>query len=193
MPYIDDSTYEGEQGSGNFMKLQPGENKIRIVSKTFNFKKHGFKDANGKYSSKICSGEGCEFCAEGNVPKNRYAWTIIDRKETDDSKKVKILEVGWSIYAQLLSYAKDEEYGDLTTYDVKVKKTGEGLDTEYQVVASPKTSELTAEEQQLVVEAKVDIENVFGGGKFAKKELPEGQESPEEETQEISIDDIPFK
>jgi len=175
MPYVDEKNYDGEQpSSGNFMKLQQGENKIRIASQTFHFKKHGFKDS-GKYSSKICQGEDCQFCAEGNEPKNRYSWIVIDR--TDNG--IKILEVGWQIYGQLLGYAKDEEYGDLKTYDAKIIRTGEGLETDYQVRVSPKHSEITEEEKKSVEESGIDLEKIFSGGKYGKVEKPE--EPPVEE------------
>ena len=189
MPYVDEKTYEGEQSSsGNFMKLQQGENKIRIVSQTFHFKKHGFKDE-GKYSSKICQGEGCQFCAEGNEPKSRYAWTVIDRADNE----VKILEVGWQIYGQLLGYAKDEDYGDLQTYDVKINKSGELLKTEYQVVPVPKKTEITEEEKKSIEESKIDLEKIFSGGKFGKAEEPDNPpvESYEKDAEkEVDIEAI---
>jgi len=173
MPFIIDKEYEGETGPSNFMKLKVGENRIRIASQTFHFKKHGFK-SEGKYSSKICQGEGCPYCLQGNEPKNRYAWTVIDREDG----QVKILEVGWQIYGQLLAYAKDEDYGELTGYDIKIKRTGEGLETEYSVVASPKKSEITDEEKQAIIDAKIDLEKVFSAGKFGSREKPDNEEVP---------------
>uniref|UniRef100_A0A7C4Y4L2 Uncharacterized protein n=1 Tax=Caldisericum exile TaxID=693075 RepID=A0A7C4Y4L2_9BACT len=194
MPYIDDKSYEPEISSSNFMKLQPGENKIRIASRTFHFKKHGFR-SEGKYSSKICQGENCPYCQQGNEPKNRYAWIVIDRKEQDPEKMVKVLEVGWQIYSQLLAYAKDEDYGELTKYDVKIKRTGEGLETEYSVVASPKKSEITEEEKQAIEESNIDLEKLFSGGKFAKVEEPPvevyEEEVAEERVKQV-VDEIPF-
>jgi len=182
MPYIDDLAYEPEAIPSNFMKLQPGENKIRIASQTFHFKKHGFK-SEGKYSSKICQGENCPYCQQGNEPKNRYAWIVLDRKEQNPERMVKVLEVGWQIYGQLLAYAKDEDYGPLTGYDIKIKRTGEGLETEYSVVASPKKSEITDEEKKAITESKIYLEKLFGGGRFTKVEEPD----------ELSVEEeVPF-
>ena len=153
------------------MKLVDGENKIRIVTPTYYFRKHNSQEG-GKFKSVICIGENCPLCAEGDRAKSRYAWVIIDRKDG----QAKILEVGWSVYEQMLSLAKDEEYGDLNTYDLKIKKSGEGLGTSYAVVASPKKTDITKAELDLVGKADIDLDKVFGGGKYTKKEEPEVKE-----------------
>lgn len=38
---------------------------------------------------------------------------------------------------QLFKFLKDEDYGDPTGYDIKISKTGEGMKTEYSLVAAP--------------------------------------------------------
>jgi hypothetical protein len=188
MPFIDDRTYEPEMGS-DFMKLQPGENKIRIASPTYHFYKHTFKDANGKFASSICGGENCLECQSGNKSKNRYAWIVIDRKD----EKVKILEVGWSVYEQLLALAKDEEYGELQGYDIKIKKTGESLETSYQVVASPKKTAISEDEKANIEKTNIDLEKVFAGGpgKYNKKEEPESTITTEEVDEIMNKEEMP--
>jgi hypothetical protein len=51
---------------------------------------------------------------------------------------------------QIKTYATDPEYGDPTTYDIKIKKEGSGKETRYAVVPSPKTIPLTDEEKEAV-------------------------------------------
>lgn len=178
--YIDDQTYEGPESTGGFMKLEPGVNQFRIVSGTYHFKKHMLKEG-GKFSSEIHESVNCQYCLSGNKPKNRYAWIVIDRKDGE----VKILEQGWQVYEQMLALAKDKEYGDLKTYDLKITKKGEGLDTNYQVVAVPSTigKKITKEEQEKVESSNIDLAAKFSS-KLGKEELPDKEE------EEIDIDEV---
>ena len=66
----------------------------------------------------------------------------VDRQD----KKIKILEQGNSLFSQIKGYVADEEYGDPTKYDIKIKKEGSGKETRYTAIASAKKSDLTPEE-----------------------------------------------
>ena len=41
---------------------------------------------------------------------------------------------------QLFKFMKDADYGDPSGYDIKLSKTGEGIKTEYSLVAAPPKS-----------------------------------------------------
>ena len=42
-----------------------------------------------------------------------------------------------SLRDQLSKYMRDDDYGDPTTYDIKISREGEGLNTKYGMLASP--------------------------------------------------------
>lgn len=54
----------------------------------------------------------------------------------DDKFKIAILNKA-SVYKKFLEYCQTDEYGDATGWDLKIKKTGSGMDTEYNTLAMP--------------------------------------------------------
>lgn len=140
----------GTGGNVDFLKLQSGETRIRIVGKPSMVELHWEKALDGSTKKVICTGAGCPICKKGHAPMKRYQIKVIDR--TDGN--VKILEGGTTVFNAIKAYAMDPDYGDPTKYDMKVKKEGSGRETRYTVVASPKKGELTEEETKKVDESK---------------------------------------
>lgn len=133
-----------------YVKLQPGENRMRIVGLPYEVDIHWEETVDGSKKRIVCLGSGCPICKAGHIPQKRFQILVIDR--TDN--KLKILEGGNSIFRQVKDYAMDPDYGDPTKYDIKIKKEGSGRETKYSVMASPKKSDLTAEETELLGGAK---------------------------------------
>lgn len=133
-----------------YVKLQPGENRMRIVGLPYEVEVHWEDGVDGSKKRIVCLGAGCPICKAGHVPQKKFQVLVIDR--TDG--KLKILEGGNSIFRQIKDYAMDTDYGDPSKYDIKIKKEGSGRETKYTIVASPKKSELTQEEVALLDGAK---------------------------------------
>lgn len=129
-----------------YVKLQPGVNVMRIVGLPYEVEVHWEESLDGSKKRIVCLGVGCPICKAGHVPQKKFQVLVIDR--TDG--KLKILEGGNSIFRQIKDYAMDADYGDPSKYDIKIKKEGSGRETKYTIVASPKKSELTPEEQALL-------------------------------------------
>lgn len=140
-------------GSGEatpYVKLQTGENRMRVVGLPYEVEVHWEDTVDGQKKRIVCLGVGCPICKAGHVPQKKFQVLVIDR--TDN--KLKILEGGNSIFRQIKDYAMDEDFGDPTKYDIKIKKEGSGRETKYTIMASPKKSELTQEETALLDGAK---------------------------------------
>ena len=149
---------------GGFLKLEKGDNRIRVVSKYEVLAKHW---ANGKMLG-ICPGKdkGCEVCNApvqmgkdnkpiNNKPQVKFLMHVIDRKDGE----LKIAELGWSIVDAMRSLSQDEEYAfeGLPPYDMNIKKTVEGTgknpsDTSYTVIASRSNTPITEEEAKKIAE-----------------------------------------
>lgn len=130
-----------------YLKLESGVNTMRLVSLPYTVNIHWEETLDGGKKRIVCSEVNCPICAAGHAPQKKIQILAIDRKDG----KVKILEQGNSVFKQIKGYAMDEEYGPVDKYDIKIRKEGSGKETRYTVVASPKKTPLTAEEQ-----AKVD-------------------------------------
>lgn len=130
----------------DFIKLQPGENRMRIVSQPSKLEIHWEDTIDGSRRKVICLGAKCPVCKHSNPPQVRYQFKVIDREDN----KVKILECGKQIISAIRNYAVDSDYGDPTSYDIKIKKDGRGRDTKYTVKAVPNKVPLTEEEKEMV-------------------------------------------
>lgn len=134
------------KASGDYYKLEDGDNKLRIVSQATVGGKHWI---NNKASWCLGKDSGCEGCAKED-PKARYLFHVIDRKDG----KIKIAEFGWSIVEAIIGFQESEDYGfpadGLPPYDITINKKGQKLDTEYAVLPARQNTLLTPDEQSEV-------------------------------------------
>jgi hypothetical protein len=172
-------------GAGNWMNLEQGENKIRIVS---NFEDYGNHFDSISKKSTVCIGkdEGCEYCKLGQKPRVQFLGWVIDRKNNE----VKLLRIGFQIHRAIGELATSDEYGfdDTPDYDMTIKKEGEGLDTEYHVIPARKNTALTVEESNEINAKVKDPREIIE--KMQAKVAPKKEEIIEEE--EVDVKDIPF-
>ena len=88
---------------------------------------------------------------------------------------------------KIKAYVDNVKWGSPTEYDMTVSKSGEGLETRYEVMANPK-EELQKEIQDEYGSKKINLEALFTGG----NPFGEGDETGEvEDTTEpkMSIDE----
>jgi len=177
---------------GNWMTLEDGDNKVRIVSEFIDYGSH-FNQETKK--SVICVGkENCIPCQQGDKPRVQYLGWIIDRKD----KKLKLIHIGHQIFKQIGEYAMNEEYAfdSIPGYDITIRKSGQGLKTEYTVIPARKNTDLTEEEKLMIEEKMKDPQKIIDSMK-AKVSKSEGEENTETETteekeKEVDVNDIPF-
>lgn len=114
--------------TGKFLKVDAGSPQdIRLYDASpFEVMKHA--KAN---SSPICEGEGCGWCAEGDVAKQKFVTNVYSHS----LKKLMIYEYGTSIAKQLQSIAKtlEEEGRSIMDTDLKIEATGSGMQKRYTV------------------------------------------------------------
>jgi hypothetical protein len=150
----------GIKEKSDWLNLKEGSNKIRIVSNFVDYGVHSVK-YEGKYKSVVCVGKenGCFYCAEKLPVKIQFLGWVIDRKDGE----VKLLKIGWTIAEKLRNLKESEDYGfkDLPDYDIDIIRTGEGLDTEYDVIPARKSTELTEEEKEKVLKNIKDPQEII--------------------------------
>ncbi|QGH73359.1 MAG: single-stranded DNA-binding protein [Siphoviridae sp. cttb18] len=189
-------------GSAGFMRLQKGDNIIRIVSEFEVRGIHGWKTKGGQYKSAICIGKekGCKYCKADNKVSVKYLGWVINKTDKNAEKhQVQLLEIGHTVFKQLGQFQADPDYAfdSIPDYDVKIKATGDGLDREYQVLPSPKRYELDAEREEEVSKLKPISEIIQAmKDKEAKKlgeDIKVDDESEESgDDDEPKIKDIPY-
>lgn len=175
-------TYVPPTQSGGFLKIDDGQTVvIRIASEPVIF--------NSEFKGKTST---------------RYAWAVYNH----DEGIAQVFSQSGTFFKNLAVFANDDEYGDPTTYNIKVTRTGTGTDSSYTIVASPKKAPLTKEQQEAVEEIDIikaiqsgpGVSNVFWLNDFAAGKtdsLPVTQvkevfEMPEDLDEPIDLSEIPF-
>lgn len=97
--------------------------------------------------------------------RTAYAWIIWNHTVG----KAQILQLGPSFFNQVKTLAQDNEWGDPTKYDIKLKREGAGLNTKYSVTASPNRDPLTLEATSAVKE--LDLIEELNGSDFIEKAM----------------------
>lgn len=160
-------------GSNDFMRLNEGDNKVRIVTNPYQFVVHWVKDQSGQNRKIRCAIKNCPLCRQGAETQTRWFIGVLDYK----SGLPKILEIGSQIFKGIRGYINnpewDERYekpwGTILAYDINIQRGPKGTQPLYQVQPSPKMKDLNDEETGLVEGflKKIDI------SKFTKPSTPE--------------------
>lgn len=161
-----------QSGGAEFMKLKPGQNKVRILPpptgkrSPFRVVYQHFIEMPGGSKSVICARleakKPCAVCAKVNelrasrseedqkiandlFARRRVFCNVIDRAEPD--KGPKVLAFGKTVHEQLVALRNPDVGGDYCHpeegYDVIIERTGTGKnDTKYKVFLSRKESPL---------------------------------------------------
>jgi hypothetical protein len=168
------------------MNLERGENKIRILSE--------FEDYGTHYDNKksvVCLGKDkCSYCQNGERAKVQYLGWVIDRKDGE----IKLLRFGSSVSKQITELARSDEYGfdSVPDYDLTIKKTGEGLETEYVVIPARKSTVLTEDEKVRYLDKFKSPKDIIEKMKEKVERICSDKEAMREEIdEEIEDEDIP--
>ena len=101
-----------------YLRLQDGPNRIRIVTKPFQYLAHTYKKEGDKgFGQKVyCSAPmgSCPLCEKGDKAKRRWLVGVIDRK----TSTFKILDIGYSVFQNIKSLTNDPDWGDPSNYDI---------------------------------------------------------------------------
>lgn len=170
---------------GNFIALDNGQNRFRIVEVTEFYK--GWKEEDGRDVSYIADSGNAE--ADKRALKDmgcedishNWGMLVIDRK----TNAVGVLDVHQkTIKESLLAYWQNSEWGELSGYDVVIEKKGSGRQgTKYQVMAQPKKA-LTEEERQMIADSGISLTQVFDPGRYNDKDKTQGGEDTIDQAQQ---------
>lgn len=134
-PFLDEN-YEVPVSGGGFTKLEPGENRLRILSSPLLMwlewrdgkpTRHAFKGLDSKPKK-----------GEGQKDSVKHAWGLIVWNYKTES--IEVLELDkQDLISTLTNHSKDKDWGHPKNYDVVFTKKGTGMDTSYTMVAKPHT------------------------------------------------------
>lgn len=124
--------YESPTQAGNYLKLQEGENKIRILSNAID----GWEDWTVDRKPVRFSYDQKPRAPISPDKPIKHFWACIVWNYNE--KKVQIYQITQaSIRRAIEALGKDEDWGNPFYYDLKINKTGEGIETKYSVTPAP--------------------------------------------------------
>lgn len=147
--------YETPVNGGGFMKLEDGENKLRILSRPV----IGWEDwTEDKKPVRF----GLKFKPEKPInplKPVKHFWAFIVWNY--QSKDVQIMQITQStIQTAIQNLTKDEDWGSPFDYDIKIIKTGKDKETKYSVNPSPKKP-LTEEQTKSALAKRVNLNALY--------------------------------
>jgi hypothetical protein len=145
--------YEAPAGNSNYMKLQDGENKIRILSKPI----IGWLDWKDKVPHRF------RYNAKPDKPLGekpiKHFWAFLVWNYSEQA--VQIIEITQStIQNAIQTLHKDAEWGQPFFYDIKITRKGKDLDTTYSITPSPK-KDLSDEIKKAALDKPAYLEALF--------------------------------
>jgi len=153
-------TAKSESEKVPYSKFEKGNTLIRILdNEPYSYWSHWLQK---QQTSVACRGKDCPICsviAQMKANKETPIYTSTQRHAIRiwnyNTNQMEIMIQGRTFFSQLLTLHK--EIGDITTYDIKVVRKGEGTDTTYTLLPSaPK--EFEAEDKDV---KEVDMEDTF--------------------------------
>lgn len=154
-----------------FMRLENGHNRLRIVTPPFGYFSHRYKahaDDSGfgrKIKCGLIEGDNCPLCDLGIRRGRRYYIGVIDR----DSGTYKILDMAKSVYQGIQKFSRDEDWGSPMDYDIDIVMDSEaGSQGWYTVV--PKPAKPLSEEDIEIKNNDVDLDALINRCTPLKKE-----------------------
>ncbi len=141
--------YEAPKGGSNYFKFEKGENRIRILSRPI----LGWLDWQDNKPIRYRMNEKPAKPVDPKKPV-RHFWAMVVWNYRHEA--IQVMEITQATIQQsITSLASDPEWGNPSKYDIKITKTGEGMETSYSVNPSPHKP--LAEEIQLAIQAKGEI------------------------------------
>lgn len=171
-----DPSYEKPASNSRYLKLQQGDNKIRILTKPIT----GWLDWQTKpdgSKTPVRTKDKQPAINSGQLPRHFWAFAIWDYQE----KNIKVMEITQAtIQDAIFSLHSSEDWGNPTKYDLNIKKTGEKMETKYFVSPTP-PRDLHPDIVEALAKETINLEALYeNGDPFGAKEA------------DINVEDIPF-
>lgn len=125
--------YEQPKGNANYMKLEKGSNEFRILTKPI----IGWLDWKDKKPLRFRMDNKPSAPVDPTKPIKHF-WSFIVWNYTTAS--IQILEITQgTIQGAINSLVNNPKWGAPYNYDISVDRKGDGMDTEYTIMPSPKS------------------------------------------------------
>lgn len=178
--------YEVKATSDQYMKLEQGENRFRILSSPIIGQEWWTENKNQRFVHRRKKGERIAPDELGEDPiREFWAMAVFDFKDN----KIKILELTQKgVMRTIQNLSRDEDWGNpkgVDGYDIVISREGEGRETKYDVKPKPH-KKLDEGIMRLFADMKINLNALYDGGDpFAESEVKGSEEVNVDEIEEI--------
>jgi hypothetical protein len=154
--------YEAPVMGGGYMKLIDGDNVFRVLSSAIVGYEY-WTTENKPIRSKTAFTEtpNIKTNKDGSAQKVKHFWAFTVWNY--QTKSVEILQLTQaSIQGAITNLVKDEDWGDPKGYDIKISRSGSGIETEYAVNPKPH-KEISEDIKTAYSEKKINLEALYSG------------------------------
>lgn len=160
------ANYEVPQSTGgNYFKPQKGDNKVRILTDCITgwvyWKDNGEKGAPVRLKDRPNGIPQDARIQNGKQDKPKHFWAMVVYDYASGGVKVWEVTQG-TIQSAIAGLATDPEWGHPRNYDLKVRRDGDGLETEYTVTPSP-AKPLASEAIAIAMATPVNLYALYDG------------------------------
>jgi hypothetical protein len=149
-------------GGGKYFKPQKGENRVRILTDCITgWLYWNNEDKPVRLRDQPTAAPLDVRVKDGKPDRIRHFWAIIIYDYASAQTAIWEITQG-TIQSAISALAQDADWGHPRQYDLKVTRTGEGLDTVYSVVPSP-IKAVSPEISQVFLETPIDLYALYEG------------------------------
>lgn len=159
MGLLDD--YEVPSAEGGYMKFEQGENKFRVMSEPIMGNEYWIDDKDGRKPVRHKMNEPININDVPDPSQIKHFWAMVVWNYK--AKRLQILEITQKTIQQAVkAYDRNSDFGDFRDYDLTVTRSGEGLKTEYQTMASP-PKKVDDDIKKAYKNAKINLDALYDG------------------------------
>lgn len=181
--------YEPKDPPSDYMRLQPGENRIRILANPIIGYETWIDEDNKRKPIRYKDFNKAVADPRADKIKEFHAFIVWDYASQD----VQLLSLTQkTIQKAIFNHATDPDWGDPTRYDIIISKSGKGLETEYNVKMKP-SKPMDEAITDAFKQVKIETEEYFNNGHPIVRTKDENGVSDEDALIDTTSDQtIPF-
>lgn len=156
------SSYEAPKAGSSYMKLNKGENVIRILSNAVTGFEYWNNENKPIRSKEMFSNTpDIKIDMDGNPTKVKHFWSFVVYNY--DTKNIEILQINQkTVQSDIQALVNDADWGNPKGYDIKITRSGEKLETKYSVNPKPQKA-VSPEILEKYNAMSINLEALFTG------------------------------
>lgn len=178
--------YKVPETGGKYLKLIQGDNVIRILSAPVTgwswwTEVIGDDGNSHRKPKRVRTREEVKYDEIGPNDTAKHFWALMVYNY--NAKQIQLWEITQKgLQQDIVDLHNDSNWGDPRQYDIKIKRTGEGKQTNYKLTANPNKKEIDTEIKNEYESMNINLNDLFDG-----KDIFSGQQNTEQQNNQEKV------